>query len=216
MARTVRDSPKHEMNCENPMKRRQGILRAGMVGALTLLMSWAVVAADATKLPSFTSHEPALVKLCASAGLERTDIISKSNAAAMLDALAKQGWNVANRDKLLERVLPDNDFLVAELRSKQGKNFVRQIISMPDGLDRVDRMSRQSQGKYVINMLVTHVDGPKMIGYMTGPTSNPRLSNLLSAAPPGADLNRPTGRLYTVDDFLNELKKLHAAAIAGT
>lgn len=188
------------------MNVRQGIYFASLVAA----MSATAIAADSNKLPSFATIESALVTQCAQQGLDRTDIISKTNAVAMLDTAAKLGWKIVDREALLKRVLPDNDYLVKELRKKQGRNFVKEIANMPEGLDRVDRMAREPQGKYVINMLVTHVDGDKMIGYMTGPTSNQRLANLLSAAPPNVDLNKPTGRLYTVDNFVQELKKLYA------
>ena len=46
-----------------------------------------------------------------------------------------------------------------------------------------------------------------MIEYMTQSRGGRELGKMLSKAPNGADFNQPTGRIYTLDGLLAQLKK---------
>lgn len=177
-------------------------------GALALVAVTAI-AAMASQGPTFIEIERVAVEAARARGLLVDDLLAHSDASAVFDKLAAVGWKVDQRDELARKTLPDSDYLVKELRTSDGKKFMRAVAKMPGAFDRLDRMSRLNTGKPVIKQLVAAKDGAKMLEYMTSPTANPRLNNMLSGAPSDAQLGRPTGRIYTLNQLLIELKKLH-------
>jgi hypothetical protein len=62
--------------------------------------------------------------------------------------------------------------------------------------------------------LVHTPGGDEMITYMTTTKGGSNLGNMMSGVRGGTNLNKSTGRIYTVDDLLATLKKLHDASRA--
>jgi hypothetical protein len=117
-------------------------------------------------------------------------------------------------------VLPDDAFLVVQLRTKAGIRFMRKIASLPGGYDKLDRLSTISRGKQIVADLVRGKDGHELIEYLATSEGGANLARMLADAKDGTDLNKPTGRLYTVEELVKVVSKVyaeHAARLkAGT
>lgn len=195
-----------------PCVARWGILG---VTTLALLAVPALAKPPGLKLPEFAKVE-ATVTACFDAlpGFRPDGIITRSEVRAALEQLDRIGWSVAGRETLLERVLPDDSFLVEQLRTPDGMKFASRIARYRQGYDRLDRLSQLPHGRRTVRDLIHGAGGYKMIEYMTGSSGGAELGRMLSKVPNGADFNQPTGRIYTLGSLLGELKKAHGAARA--
>lgn len=134
------------------------------------------------------------------AGYQPGHLVTQSGVVKLLDALEAKGWQVRERDKLIARVLKDDEFLVRQFSDEAGQAFLRRIEHLPGGIDRVDRLSQLPQGEMSVNDLIRKVpNGAEWIEAMTttrrGEIEGERLSN----AEAGRNFNEPTGRLYTLE-----------------
>jgi len=134
-------------------------------------------------------------------------MITRSQVEAVLKKLDRLGRPLADRNEILGRVLADDEWLVQELRSSDGRKFASHIAGQPGGYDRLDRLSRLANGKRIVHDLIRGPGGYRMIEYMTQSRGGRELGKMLSKAPNGADFNQPTGRIYTLDGLLAQLKK---------
>lgn len=141
------------------------------------------------------------------------DIISTSNVTPLFDGLELIGWKVPNRKSLLELVPGDNDYVVQQLRSEPGRKFMQQISNYPLGYDRMFHLARIPQGRQQVHDLIRTKDGYKMIEYMTTTTMGKNFGKQLSNSPRGADFNKPTGQIYTVEALKAELEKSYAITL---
>jgi hypothetical protein len=146
---------------------------------------------------------------------QRRDLLSQQHVAGALDALAKAGWDVPDADKIVELALPENSFLVGELATPDGKEFIRKISQSPGTYSRLDRLSRLSQGQQIVSQLVGDVGGDVFITYLATTNSGHNVGTMMAGTQDGTDLNLPTGRIYTADDLLAVLKKAYAKQIAA-
>lgn len=135
------------------------------------------------------------------------DLLTKADVSAALDRLAELGWQPSDRDAVLAAVVADNDFLASELRTAEGRKFMRKISGFPQSYDRLDRLARMPHGKQTVRDLVGGAGGYKMIEYLTTAAGGKELGKQLSATPNGAKFNQPTGKIYTADDLVRALKR---------
>ena len=144
-------------------------------------------------------------------GFQPQGIIVESEVSPLFAKLKLAGWTISSDDRkaILQRVLPDGNFLAKELRSPTGKKFAAEIFKYPDGFDRMDRMSRMPQGKDTVRSLIRGPGGYKMIQYMTTTPGGKNLGKQLSNTPKGGNFNQPTDRIYTVEMLLDALEKLY-------
>jgi hypothetical protein len=83
---------------------------------------------------------------------------------------------------------------------------LHKIASLPEGIDRVDRLRKLPQGEMSVNDLIRKVpNGADWIEGMTTTERGKILGERLSNAPDGHDFNEPTGRIYTVPDLAREI-----------
>jgi hypothetical protein len=136
-------------------------------------------------------------------GFQTGDLISRGDVAAALDRAAQLGWQASNRSDLEKLALPDDAYLVRELRSKGGVRFMRKVSGNPQAYDRLDRLSSLSGGKQLVRDLIRGKGGHELVEYLTSSPGGANLGQMLSNGQGGSGFNRPTGRLYT----LAELKK---------
>ena len=106
--------------------------------------------------------------------------------------------------------MPDNSFLVGELATPDGKEFMRKISQSPGTYSRLDRLSQLSQGQQFVTQLVGDEGGDDLITYLATTNGGHNLGQMMAGTPNGTDLNLPTGRIYTADDLLGVLKKAYA------
>jgi hypothetical protein len=137
------------------------------------------------------------------------DLISRSDVADALDYVGDVGWDVPDRAELEGRVLADNAFIVQKLRTKDGMKFMSQIASLPGGYGRLDRLSAISGGRKLIHTLIHDRGGAELIEYLSTTKEGSNLSGTLAGTKKGSKLNKPTGRIYTVEDLVEALSMLY-------
>lgn len=171
-------------------------------------------AAKAAKAwPSFAMVQKAVEKhLATIKDYRKGDLLSQSYVEPIFAELEKLGWKVADRDVILKQVPGDREFMVRELRTNDGRQFMRGIERFPGGYDRVEHLCKLPDADTLMWRLTSGPDGYKMVEYLTTAPGGAVMGEMLSEAPAGKNFNKPTGRLYTEADFLARLKHsyLHA------
>lgn len=145
------------------------------------------------------------------ANYEPGDILSRGDVEPIFKRLEKLGWKVHDHKQLVEQVLPDDAFVVRQVRTAAGRKFMRQVARIPHGYDRLDHLSRLSDANTLIPRLVNGVDGYKMIEYLVEAPGGETMGRMLSNVPNGQNFNRPTGRIYTEKEFIARLKHSYEA-----
>ena len=160
------------------------------------------------KALSFTQIEKALADHLSKLPEYRVgDLLTKSDVSSALAQLEQLGWQSLDPDAVLAGVLADNDFLAAELRTADGRKFMRKISGYPQAYDRLDRLARLPQGKRTVQDLISGAGGYKLIEYLTTASGGKELGKQLSDTPKGAKFNQPTGKIYTSNDLVRVLKQ---------
>ncbi|MBW3600971.1 MAG: hypothetical protein KY475_27360 [Planctomycetes bacterium] len=141
---------------------------------------------------------------------DRGDLITRGDAAPVLQEIEALGWKGVAQSAAAKNLLDDNEFLARELRSAPGKRFLRRASSYRLIYDRLDRISRAPGGPALIHDLIRLPDGHRYAKSDPG-RGIPSLTDLLPKNRSGktarvADLDKPTGRIYTLDDFLKQLE----------
>ncbi|MCE9553194.1 MAG: hypothetical protein K8T91_07420 [Planctomycetes bacterium] len=148
-------------------------------------------------------------------GHQASDMISRKQVEPVLTKLAVMGWKVPDQEKLLAKVPADSSWLVTNLRTPNGKKFMRKIAGYPQGYDRTDRLTALSDGRRIVSALIQGPGGEEMIAFLTTSRTGKNTSKELTLVPGGADFNKPTGKLYTVDALLAELSVLYAGGVSA-
>ena len=144
------------------------------------------------------------------------DLITQSDVQAALSAVAQVGWNVPKQKELLELTLADDDFLVQELRTKDGKKIFDRVAKFPGALDKLDRIREMPKGKYAFKTLIhkTH-NSVQLIEEITTTPQGARFAQDIAKFDSSADFNKPTGRIYRVNELLAALEFIYKAELAG-
>jgi hypothetical protein len=138
--------------------------------------------------------------------LQPSDLLSQGQVSAALDAVRNVGWEVAERDAILDRTLPDGSFLVKELATPAGRKFMRRLSRHRGAYSRLDRLSSIAGGQQIIHDLARQKNGDKLIEYLATTEGGQSLGRMAAGARQGVNLNKPTGRIYTADDLLVALE----------
>jgi hypothetical protein len=158
-------------------------------------------------LPSFDNVTKQVQQLLAlDPDYQPGDLLTASKAERILTKLDQLHWKVADGREIVKQLLPDGDWMAEKLQASDGREFMRQIAKMPGGYDRVDRLRHMPNGEIHITDFIETPDGSAMIEYMTTTQEGKNLGNFLSADPDGHNFNKPTGRIYTEQEFLKRLK----------
>lgn len=201
--------------------------RTGPCWVRMLLMGGALCGAATWPQPSIAAEPPA-VAAAANAGqlvailtatLERDpqyqpgDLISRSQVSACLADLHKRGWVLDDPKPLLEAALPDDDFLLRQLKDNKGREFLKKIQQTPGSIDRLDRLARMPHGQTNVRDLIHKVpNGYEWINAMGTTAHGRRLAKTMENASTGKHFTEPTHRVYTVDALATYLEgKLKAA-----
>jgi hypothetical protein len=139
------------------------------------------------------------------------DLVTRSQVAGALAKVADAGADVPNAERILAATLPDNSFLARELSTPAGRKFMRKVARHPGAFSRLDRLSSMSRGQTLVRDLIRSAEGDKFIEYLTTTRGGRKLGSTLAGARQGADLNEPTGRIYTADDLMAALEQMSAA-----
>ncbi len=137
------------------------------------------------------------------------DLISRSQIEKALASVEDAGWKVPEADAVGQLGLADNSFLVRELWTPAGRKLMRKIGRQPGMYARLDRLSSISRGQSIVRDLIRHKNGDAFVKYLATTKGGHTLGRQLAATPRGVDLNKPTGRIYTDADLIDELKRIH-------
>lgn len=178
-----------------------------MLGLLNLVVPSRTAAAEEAALPTWAIVETATIAHFRQLPNHRPGvIITRDEVRSLLEVLAKLGWTVPEADPLVQRALSADDFLVKELRTPAGMEFASRISRIPQGYDRADHLIRLPSGQRTLRDLVRGPDGHKMIDYLATAKGGKNMGRMLSKAPGGENFNQPSGRIYTADQLLAELR----------
>lgn len=173
------------------------------------------------KLPSWQSLEPAVTAAFVGRdGWKEADLITQSDATRVLSELKNEGWSVRNSEDLLAKVLPDSHPLATSLRSKGGLAFMRKISGNPQVFDKLDRLLALPGGDKTLNTMIRTKDGAKVVDYFQqSATRGAHLTEMLprgknGRTPRDPDFEKPTGKLYTAEALVKQLKVLHNKELA--
>jgi hypothetical protein len=142
------------------------------------------------------------------------DVLSRGSVEPIFGKLANLGWVVSDRKEIIEQLLPDDYYLVRALRSPNNSEFLRHVAQMPDGAgyDRLDRLSRMGDGEIIVSRLMQEPGGWNLVDIMSQSREAPGMAQALSMGPGGKDFTKPTGRIYTEQQFLARLKQSYDKA----
>ena len=179
---------------------------------LSILWAGFAAAAQPTRTPDIGSVTRAVEAHFASqSGYQLGDLIQRSQIEQVLTKLSDAGAPVPGADKIAERGLADDSFLITQLASDDGQRFMRRLARIPDAFAYLDRLSTISRGEQMVRDLIHDKGGDKLIEYMATTKGGQKLGRMMTAVPDGSDLNKPTGRIYTVADLVAALKTAYAS-----
>jgi hypothetical protein len=135
------------------------------------------------------------------------DILSRSNVEPVLKQLRLIGWTIPNQKSILNRVPRDGNYLVRQLRRKAGRKFMRNVREYPLIYDRLDRLTGLASGRQALQEMIKMPDGHKVMLELTQKTDGKKADPILARVRTGANFDKPTGRIYTVEILLKALKK---------
>jgi hypothetical protein len=193
-------------------------LRTILPVVLTVLCGSTLMAAE--RLPQWAVVERTVAEHLATMEDYRDgDLLSQSQVVPIFDALAASGWKVADEAKILASVLPDDDYLVEQLRSPNGEKFMRKIAGYPQAYDEIDQLSRLPGGDLMVKDFLRFAHSDRTFVNKRGP-SPAMYARLVPdqkrrGVPTQADLEKPTGRIYTAGQLVARLAVSYRAAEAG-
>ncbi|HRX78219.1 MAG: hypothetical protein H6821_05780 [Planctomycetaceae bacterium] len=148
--------------------------------------------------------------------LQAGDIICQSEVRSLFPMLETAGWKVEDGDELLNRMLAPSDPLISILRSPAGTKFMRQVASDKLIYDRLDRIVQEPGGQRLLTDLVKLPDAARYAKHDT-PATIPDLEDFLPKGRSGRarhvkDYDKPTEKIYTVDDLKKALQRSYELA----
>lgn len=190
-------------------------MAVGLAWAVLLSQSGIAAATEAGKLPEWPQVVQTVREHFAAAEQPPWAILSRDQAAAVLDRLARLGLRPADREQILQQIPAAEEFLVVELRTPKGWQFMAHLAAYPGAYDRLDRLSRLPRGKQMVRDLIRGPDGYKLIEFLTTAPGGRELGRQLSRTPKGKQFNQPTGRIYTETMLLERVRQSYEALRAA-
>ena len=144
------------------------------------------------------------------------DIICQSDVLSLFPLFEAAGWKVEDRDALIKRMLPASDPLIGILRSANGIKFMGEVSDEKLIYDRLDRIVREPGGQRLLTDIVKLPDAARYAKLKTEP-GVPDLEDFLPKGRSGKarhvkDYDKPSEKVYTVDDFKKALQKSYSLA----
>jgi hypothetical protein len=171
--------------------------------------------AEEEKLPSFGDVAKVVETSLAHRG--SGDIISRGDLGPVFRDLDILGWTVEDEKEILQQVLASGDPIVTTLRSNRGRKFIRQVAGYRLIYDRLDRIAQQPGGQRLIQDLIKLPDAARY-AKMAPARGVPGMMEFLPKDRSGKtrkvkDYNKPTGKIYTANEFLKRLRKSYDEAV---
>jgi hypothetical protein len=133
------------------------------------------------------------------------DLITREQGKKLIGAIDKLGWSPANDNEMLAKMPEAKEALCELLLSDKGRPFMRQVLKMPLGIDRVDNLLKIPSGKALVKQLLNDKGGDQLIEYLTTSEGGKNMGKMLGKEA-HVDFNKATGRLYTAKALLLEVE----------
>jgi hypothetical protein len=149
-------------------------------------------------------------------GFAPSDLISRSQVDVILAELGRLHWKVADAEKIRTSVLDDDNYLVQQLRTPDGERFMRKVSAQPLAYDRLDQITRMPSGQLMIKDFLRFPNSE--VSFTRGGTLP--FDRLTRLTPPdqraiaAADMDKPTGRIYTIAQLVARLRVSYDAELA--
>ncbi len=159
-------------------------------------------------MPSWKDVESAGAKYFeALPNYESGDIVSQGQVKPLLDQLAKAGWKVSDSAELLGQVSADDEFLVGQLRSKNGRKFMRKLGGSSEQYDRLRRLSETKGGERTVADILKLPNGNDVLAALVESKAGKDISRQLSKGPRTRNFNKPTDYVYTQKEVMSRLEE---------
>jgi len=141
------------------------------------------------------------------------DLISQGQVGPLLGDLARLGLELPDPKGFLERVPAEGSFLVRQLRTRQGREFMLHLSGSPAAYERLERLAAMKRGKKTVAELIRRgKKGAGVIVYFAEEPDGKKMGRLMARRGQSPNFNESTGKIYTVAQLLGELKKLYRQA----
>ena len=141
---------------------------------------------------------------------QETDLITSDDIQGLFKELEHIGWNVSDQREINQRLLKDSDWMVKQLRTKQGTKFMRKIADFPGGYAQLDLMRESKQGQKEVAGIITTPGGEELIEFLSTSKVGHNTSKLLAAEHPKKS-KLVAQRLYTKAEIAKQLNLSYAA-----
>jgi hypothetical protein len=182
-----------------------------------LLLSGARSAEKEEPLPGFQPIRAAVLEHFARLPLHREgDLISRGQVQPLLGHLARLGLELPDPKGFLERIPPEGSFLVSQLRSRQGREFMLHLSGSPAAYERLERLAAMKRGRKTVTELIRRGEkGAGVIVYFAEDPDGKKMGRLMARRGQSSNFNESTGKIYTVAQLLGELEELYRRPPVG-
>lgn len=138
------------------------------------------------------------------------DLISRGQVQPLLDDLARLGLELPDPKGFIERIPAEGSFLVSQLRTRQGREFMLHLAGSPAAYERLERLAAMRRGRKTVAELIRRGEkGAGVIVYFAEDPDGKKMGRLMARREQSPNFNESTGKIYTVDQLLDELEKLY-------
>jgi hypothetical protein len=164
--------------------------------------------ADTAAMPDWKTVEDAAKKhFRALPNYKPGDILSQGQVKPLLAQLAKSGWKISDQRELLVQICPDNDFVVQQLRTKNGQKFMRSTGGSAEQYDYLRRLADTKGGDRQITNIMALPNGNDVLTALTKSKAGKDISRRLADGPRTQGYDTPTGYIYTEAQVLERIKE---------
>ncbi len=179
--------------------------------AAATFLSPAKAAEPVPPVPPFSSVERFVRQQFKAAQRDPRDLITKSDAKAILDVLNERGMRFRELKLDFDVYVPDNHFLVPLVKSPEFREALKSCTNPALLYDRLDRLSSFPEGQKLARKLIAQHD-VRQFDQLCSTQGNEELTRAYGHRTAFKNLEITSGRVYTLAGFLDHLRTLHELA----
>lgn len=182
--------------------------------ACSILLVSSTRSASGNEVPSWDKVEQIVLRYFDSAwDKEHVHFMTQGHAKTVFTQLEQLGWRIEDPKSLMKDIPADSEFLIQQLASPQGQAMLKHLPDEKLLYDRLDRLIQRPGGRRLVRDLIRLPDGYRY-AKSKRPRGVPAMKEFLPKTSKGKDAkienyNKPTGRIYTLELFLDRLRKVH-------
>ncbi len=149
---------------------------------------------------------------------KQINLMTQGHASLALRQLDHLGWQVEDQKDILKGIPADSDYLIQVLSSASGQKLLKHLPNEELLYDRLDRIIKQPGGRRLVRDMLKLPDGYRY-AKANRPRGVPAMNEFLPKTRKGKDqvirnYGKPTGRIYTLDQFITRLHESHDELVA--